>query len=437
MIAQQSTKKLLRQLKKVFPTWAEAPNYAGNKFMESKSALPPGDQAYREKLRTQYLACLLDDVMPFWERHSLDREHGGYLSCLDRDGTVVDTDKSVWVQGRMAWMFSSLHLRIEARPEWLEYARLGIDFLEQHCFAPDGKMFFLVTRDGKPLRMRRHFFSEAFAAIAFAAFARAAGSRQHADRAMTVFQSFMDRATGKIFSEPKWDQATRPQVGMALPMIALRVAQEIRGHLPEATDQANAAIDWAITSIRELFYKPDLRALLEIASPDGGVIDSFDGRTLNPGHSLEAAWFLMAEARHRQDAALLEMALNITDWMWERGWDTEYGGLLYFTSLDEKPVQEYWHDMKFWWPHNEAELAALMAWDATGNPRYRVMLEKIHDYQFDLFPDPEHGEWFGYMHRDGRRSSTLKGNQWKSAFHIPRMLLEGALVLGVGDRIHR
>lgn len=206
-------------------------------------------------------------------------------------------------------------------------------------------------------------------------------------------------------------------------MVALWLAQEMRKLAVLAPQEADRAADWAVQRICSLHYHPEREAVLETVTPDGGIIDSFEGRTLNPGHSLEAAWFLLAKAKHRGDSALRSVALNIVDWMWKRGWDQEYGGMLNFVDLDGKPVQEYWHDMKFWWPQNETEMAVLMAWQATGEARYRSMLEAVHDYQFSLFPDREHGEWFGYFHRDGRLSSTLKGNQWKSAFHIPRMLL--------------
>ena len=113
------------------------------------------------------------------------------------------------------------------------------------------------------------------------------------------------------------------------------------------------------------------------------------------------------------------------DWMWKRGWDNEYGGILYFVGVDERPVQEYWHDMKFWWPHNEAEIATLLAWQLTGEERYAAMHAQVHDWSWQHFPDPEHGEWFGYLHRDGTVSNPSKGTLWKGPFHIPRMMLMG------------
>jgi N-acylglucosamine 2-epimerase len=130
----------------------------------------------------------------------------------------------------------------------------------------------------------------------------------------------------------------------------------------------------------------------------------------------------MQEGRFRGDRRLILLGAQILDWMWARGWDQEYGGLLYYTDLRGKPVQEYWHDMKFWWPHCEAIIATLLAWRLTGDARYASMHAQVHDWSFAHFPDAEHGEWYGYLHRDGRISQRAKGNMFKGPFHLPRML---------------
>jgi N-acylglucosamine 2-epimerase len=181
-------------------------------------------------------------------------------------------------------------------------------------------------------------------------------------------------------------------------------------------------IDRCLNDIIRLFVKPDLKVVMESVAPDGGISDHFDGRMLNPGHSIEAAWFVMEEARHRKDDTLLKLGCDMLDWMWERGWDEEFGGLFYFCDIYNKPVQEYWHDMKFWWPHDEALIATLMAWRMTGNLKYSTRHEKLRAWAFQHFADPEHGEWYGYLRRDGMPSNTLKGSLWKSFFHHPRAL---------------
>jgi N-acylglucosamine 2-epimerase len=229
----------------------------------------------------------------------------------------------------------------------------------------------------------------------------------------------------------------RPMIGLSPRMITIVTAQELRANLASlsptggerqgegavsAEAHLNTWIDRCIDEIRHLFVKPDLRVVMESVAPNGNIVDHFDGRTLNPGHAIEGAWFIMQEGKLRGDPALIRLGCDMLDWMWERGWDHEHGGLFYFRDVYGKPVQEYWHDMKFWWPHDETIIATLLAHELTGDEKYARWHQMIHDWSFRHFADPEHGEWYGYLHRDGRASVTLKGNLWKSFFHHPRML---------------
>ncbi len=372
-----------------------------------------------------YRDALLDDVIPFWLRHGLDRQHGGMITALDRDGSLLDSDKSVWFQGRAGWMFGSLFNTVEQRPEWLDASRSCVEFLRAHCFSPEGKMWFTVTREGLPLRMRRYVFSESFAAIAFAAYAKATGDSRAADDAAKAFATYLHYSFTPGAMLPKFEP-TRPMKGIGAHMIGIVTAQEIRANLGDITVSGKTCSEWIAASISEIerdFLKPEHEALMEVVAPDGSVLDHIDGRTLNPGHAIECAWFIMHEGRHRGDQRLIALGAKILDWMWARGWDREHGGLLYFTDVLGKPVQEYWHDMKFWWPHCEAIIATLLAWKLTGEPRYAAMHAQVHDWSFAHFPDREHGEWYGYLHRDGSVSQRAKGNMFKGPFHLPRMLL--------------
>jgi len=373
----------------------------------------------KQQLLTTYRDGLLNDTVPFWFPRSVDREHGGFLHCLDRDGSLVDTDKSVWVQGRMSWMLLTMYNGFDRRPEWLEWARGGLEFIERHCFDTDGRMFFHVTREGQPIRKRRYAYSESFAAIAHAAHARATGSDRSAARARELFDQFTRWNFTLGLMPPKFTD-TRPMIGMGPRMITIVTAQELRANLGE-DPVLTGWIDRCIEEIRRWFLKPEIRCVMESVGPDGEILDHFDGRTLNPGHAIEGAWFIMQEGRHRNDAGLVRLGCDMLDWMWERGWDREYGGIFYFRDVYGKPVQEYWHDMKFWWPHDETIIATLMAWLLTGEEKYERMHRQVHDWSHQHFADPEHGEWYGYLHRDGRVSTSLKGNLWKSFFHHPRM----------------
>ncbi len=373
----------------------------------------------RQKLLACYRDGLLSDTVPFWFPRSIDVEHGGFLHCFDQDGSLLDTDKSVWAQGRMSWMLLTLFNTVEKRPEWLDWGTQGLRFLERHCFDDDGRMFFHVTREGMPIRKRRYAFSESFAAIAFAAHFKATGEENSALRSKELFNFFTHWNFTPDLIPPKFTD-TRPMTGIGPRMITLITAQELRTNIGDDPSLTHW-IDRCIDEIQRLFVKPEYRVVMESVASHGDIVDHFDGRLLNPGHAIEAAWFVMQEGDYRKDQNLIRLGRTMLDWMWERGWDSQYGGLYYFRDLFGKPVQEYWHDMKFWWPHNETIIATLMAYELTGDDKYARWHQQVHDWSYNHFADPGHGEWYGYLHRDGERASTTKGNLWKSFFHHPRM----------------
>jgi len=368
-----------------------------------------------------YKSGLLENILPFWMKHAIDLTDGGFTFCLDRDGTVIDTDKGVWQTGRFTWMLLTMYNEVEQREEWLKMGKHGINFLEKHCYAEDGKMYFVVNKRGDPVRMRRYVFSESFAAIAYAAYFRATGEERYREKAREAFDTFVTYNSTPGLIPPKYS-IHRNMRGMGGPMIGIVTAQELRKNL--ADESYSTHISTWIDEIRQYFLKKEFRAVMENVGQQGEFIDHFDGRTLNPGHAIEGAWFILNEAIHRNfDPELIKMGTTMLDWMWEIGWDKKYGGIYYFRDVKGLPVQEYWHDMKFWWPHNEAVIATLMAYQLTGDQKYATWHQQVHEWAFNHFFFSLFGEWYGYLHRDGRISVPLKGNIWKGSFHVPRMYL--------------
>jgi N-acylglucosamine 2-epimerase len=373
----------------------------------------------RTELIAVYREGLLEGTLPFWLPSCVDEGHGGFMIARDRDGSLLDTDKGMWQQCRFTWLLATLYNDVESREEWLAAAKHGIDFISNHGFDTDGRMWFHVTREGAPIRKRRYVFTETFGAIAYAACAKATGDSVMADKARGLYALARKNFTTPDLTQSKLTD-TRPMKSLSGAMMSLVTAQELRRCLND--DSYNEDIDSCIKEIQSDFMKPDLKCVMESVGVNGEVLDHFDGRLLNPGHAMEAAWFVLNEARRRgNDSALIKMGCQMLDWMWARGWDEEHGGIYYFRDVDGKPVQEYWHDMKFWWVHNEAILATLLAYLLTGETRYEAMHRQVHNWAYSHFPDREHGEWFGYLHRDGRISVPLKGNLWKGPFHLPRM----------------
>jgi N-acylglucosamine 2-epimerase len=369
-------------------------------------------------LKAFYESQLLDNTIPFWFPRSFDEEYGGFLLMRDADGSLIDDDKAVWIQGRATWMLSTLYNTVEKKQEWLDGAKLGYDFLNKHCFDKDGQMFFHVTRDGRPIRKRRYFFSETFYVIAAAAYAKASGDEAAAEKARFVFGKCIEYATTPGLLQPKFTN-TRPSKGIGVPMIMMNTAQQLRETIGDP--RCDEWIDKWIADIETNFVKDDIKCVMEQVAPDGSIIDHIDGRTLNPGHAMEGAWFILHEAKYRNnDKRLIDLGCRMIDYMWERGWDKEHGGILYFRDVYNKPVQEYWQDMKFWWPHNEVIIATLLAYLMTGNEKYAQWHLLVHEYAYKYFHDKQNGEWFGYLHRNGTIAQTAKGNLYKGPFHLPR-----------------
>lgn len=381
---------------------------------------------YLKMWAESYKDDMVNNIMPFWMKHGLDRKHGGVYTCVDRDGTLMDTTKSVWFQGRFGFIAAFAYNNIEKNPEWLAASKSCLDFIEAHCFDTDGRMYFEVTEDGTPLRKRRYVFSECFAAIAMSEYALASGDRTYAEKALALFKRIQHFVMTPGILQPKYLDTLKAQ-GHSITMILINTASRIRAAIddPALDKQINDSLE----TLRKYFIHPEFKALLEMVGPDGEFIDTCNGRVINPGHCIETAWFILEEAKHRNwDKGLTDTALTILDWSWEWGWDKEFGGIINFRDCRNLPCQDYSQDMKFWWPQTEAIIATLYAYQATGDGKYLDMHRQISDWTYAHFPDKEFGEWYGYLHRDGTVAQPAKGNIFKGPFHIPRMLTKGYML---------
>ena len=381
---------------------------------------------YIKSWAESYKKDLTENIMPFWMKYGLDRENGGVYTCVDRDGSLMDTTKSVWFQGRFAFICSFAYNNVEKNQEWLDAAKSTLEFIEKHCFDEQGHMYFSVTAEGKPLRKRRYVFSETFAAIAMSEYALATGNQHWAKRAIQVFEDTQRFLATPGFLPAKFEADVKLQ-GHSIVMILINVGSCIRKVVddPKLTQQ----IDESIEKLKKYFIHPEFKCLLETVGENGEFIDTNMTRTINPGHCIETSWFIMEEAKLRGwDKPMLDMALQVFDWSWDWGWDKQYGGIINFRDCKNLPPQDYSQDMKFWWPQCETIIASLYAYLGTGDEKYLYRHERISEWTYAHFPDAEYGEWYGYLHRDGTVAQPAKGNLYKGPFHIPRMMIKGYML---------
>lgn len=381
---------------------------------------------YIKSWAESYKKDLTENIMPFWMKYGLDRDNGGVYTCVNRDGSLMDTTKSVWFQGRFAFICSFAYNNVEKNQEWLDAAKSTLEFIEKHCFDEQGHMYFSVTAEGKPLRKRRYVFSETFAAIAMSEYALATGDQHWAKRAIQVFEDTQRFLATPGFLPAKFEADVKLQ-GHSIVMILINVGSCIRKVVndPKLTQQ----IDESIEKLKKYFIHPEFKCLLETVGENGEFIDTNMTRTINPGHCIETSWFIMEEAKLRGwDKPMLDMALQVFDWSWDWGWDKQYGGIINFRDCKNLPSQDYSQDMKFWWPQCETIIASLYAYLGTGDEKYLYRHERISEWTYAHFPDAEYGEWYGYLHRDGTVAQPAKGNLYKGPFHIPRMMIKGYML---------
>ena len=375
-----------------------------------------------KKLAEKYKAELLEKVVPFWLNHSQDEEFGGYFTCLERNGDVFDTDKFVWLQGREVWMFATLYNKVEKRKEWLDCAVQGAEFLKKYGHDGNLNWYFSLDREGHPLVEPYNIFSYTFAVIAFGQLAIATGNSEYADIAKRTFNIVLSK-----IDNPKgqWNKAAagaRSLKSFALPMILCNVALEIEPLLEK--DFMEKTIENCIHEVMDVFYRPELGLIVEHLSTDNQLVDCFDGRLLNPGHAIEAMWFIMDLGKRLDRRDLINKAVKIALAEAEYGWDKEYGGIFYFMDRLGKPVQQLEWDQKLWWVHIETLITMIKGYHLTGNKDCLMWFERINNYVWTHFADNQYPEWFGYLNRQGEVLLPLKGGKWKGCFHVPRGLLQ-------------
>lgn len=371
-------------------------------------------------LANLYKNTLLNTIIPFWEHYSIDKKHGGYFTCLNRDGTVYDTDKFIWLQARQVWLFSLLYNKYERRDAWLAVAEQGAKFLQKYGMDDSGNWYFSCTRDGRPLIQPYNIFSDCFAAMAFGQYARATGEKSAYTIAYHTYRNIMLRKSKPKGKYTKTVPGTRPTISLSLPMILTNLSFELQWML--SPEMVNQSFTTCIKEIFSLFLDSRSMLLREQVSPEGKAIDSFEGRSINPGHGIETMWFMMEIAEQLNDSALIEKAADVILHTLAFGWDKEYGGIFYFLDRENKPPLHLEWDQKLWWVHCETLVALLKAFRLTGRETCWQWFEKVHEYTWNRFPDPEYGEWFGYLNRRGGILLPLKGGKWKGCFHVPRAM---------------
>ncbi|MBN2650941.1 MAG: AGE family epimerase/isomerase [Spirochaetales bacterium] len=373
------------------------------------------------KIAKKKLEEELKDILDFWLLESFDNEFGGFRDYVDAEGHVISDQKGGWLQGRSLYIYT-LAAKYFNSNEYENVARQTAEFVMNRCISKEGRVFFRYSREGDGLILRRYLFAEVFAAMGLFAYG---WTFNDAEAVSTAKRLLLTIETMKNFMQPKHNPEFLKLKGHSMTMILINLYQVFREFSPNSEKRVwTDKINLQIRELFDFFIKRETLLIMESVLEDGSILNTPEGRTINPGHGIETCWFLMEEAEFQNDPKLLREVLQVFDSTVDFGWDNRYGGL--FSFLDYKghtPNQVEW-SMKYWWPHNELVYAAALAFKLTGDKKYEKLFKKSYRYTMKKFPDRKNGEWFGYLSREGKVVLDHKGNHFKGIFHIPRMYLK-------------
>lgn len=390
--------------------------------MQSKKAMA----LVAEELRSH----LLDQVMGFWARHTLDPT-GGYHTCLDREGRLMANEKNIWMQARQVWMFSRIYSHVATEEKWLALARHGRDYLvRSQAYAGKGRWNYLLSpQNGQVEAGTLSVYTDAFALMGLCGYAMASGEREDVPLIRETFKALEQNLLDPDFPS-LFPNVYQPGVAVfGVPMIGLYAAAQAVGvlGLPVCAPLMGHCVD----QMMGLMLDREAGCFLEKKHRDGSRLEGAEGRMVNPGHNFEGLWFLMEQANALGRPADGDLAARMVLDMWRRARDP-LGGVYYMLETDgpftgpcdwnrQRALQ--W-DEKVWWTHGEALAALLHAAKRLGSPQALEAFHELLDYCLAHFPDPVYGEWYSVLHRDGTPRLLHKGGLQKAAFHVPRALCE-------------
>lgn len=363
---------------------------------------------------------LLQNVVPFWARHSIDPTGNGFLHHLERDGRVFDASaRYAAMQARMVWSFSAAY-RADPRPEYLDAATAGARFLAERMWDErDGGVFRSVGPNGEVREPIKRLVDQAFALLGLTEHHRVSGdplSRARVGELLDhVERHAWDTAHGGYVESCERDWTLRSALKTACihddMLTAMLAVAEV---MPEPRHEERVATLADLLMHRLTVGRPP--RLVEKCRASWTYSPAATMDTLEIGHNLKGAWALTEVHRRTGRLDCLEAAARLTDFCLARAWDERNGGFFHAVFRGGRLAS----DEKLWWTQCEGILALAALWSLTGEPRYRTSLDRLVDFCVAHFIDPEFGEWYASCGPDGTVRDPRKGHRWKAAYHPVR-----------------
>ncbi|MBT4484605.1 MAG: hypothetical protein HOC71_13120 [Candidatus Latescibacteria bacterium] len=377
-------------------------------------------KSLREYLKV-YRSLLLDNILPYWNKHGLDREYGGFLNCMKDDGALISEDKYMWSQGRGLWTFSHVYKHYDQTEKISDFIKKTYTFLVSNAIDENGDFANRLGRTGEKLDGPISIYSDIFTSIGLIEYYHATQAKEALEIARKTARRIARRIQQPDFA------AVAPfklKPGYHLQGVLFLSLNMLTPLLEEISDpELEKEADRCLRLISDYHMDSTRKLNIEMLDQDYREVDFPGGRDYVPGHGIECAWILMLEARRKDDDRLMDTAMKILRWHIEKGWDDEYGGIYWWLNIDgDTPYEKNWQ-CKLWWPHAEGLLAFMLAYEITHDAWYLDWFEKINEYSFKTFTDHENGEWCQRLDRKGNPITQTLVLPVKDPFHLPRAVM--------------
>ena len=361
---------------------------------------------------------LLTRILPFWERHSVDKDHGGFITHLARDGSVTDdSTKYLVMQARMIYCFAT-GAALGGPPQWANIARQGAGFFLQRFrdLDHDG-WFWSVSRQGEPVNTDKRTYGHAFAIYALAEYGRTGSDTRALASANHTWSLISDRLWDAehqgVFEacDRSWKPMNRGHsMGTHLHVLEALLALNDATGGNRRWSHIRAICDLIVTRMVE----PRHHCALEKFHPDWTQDTEASRGLVDYGHNLESAWLLLRVDELEPTPLYREVAHGFLDYVMRFGLDTTYGGIFSHGPLAAPPTVR----TKVWWVQTEALVAFLFGYRVFRDERYWHAFRNVVGFCMRCLHDPEHGEWYHSAEENGAPRDTTKGSTWKAAYHI-------------------
>lgn len=383
------------------------------------------------QLRDLYRADIFDDYIPFHDRYVVDHEYGGYMLTVDRDGTLLSSDKTARYLGRGMWTYSFYYTHIRKDPAVLAHLKKTAEFTLAHMPAGDDLWPEVYSREGKILKgPTNRVYEDLFVANGLAELAKASGE----ERYWTIAKDLLVKSM-RIYDRPDYPPAGTDFFtgveGISVP------GPRIQGHWMCLLDQATNMLEFrhddfvlevadrSIDAILNRHWNPDYGLNDEVVNHDLSRVNDKKARYVDFGHNTETAWMVMVEAVRRKDRKLFDTAAGRLRRFFDVAWDNVYGGLFHtLKNVDDNT----WETFKAQYLQGEMLVGLMLVIEHTGADWAKEYFGRLYEYVRAKFPLKQYGFplWIDYA--DRKVTFERHANRAEN-FHHPRHLMRNLAAL--------